>query len=71
LVNLEGFCEVEETLSIQVFDTKGQIVRRENYPADKGLFQLKLDLNTLEPGLYFLKINGQNWSEALRVLKVD
>jgi hypothetical protein len=70
-VNLEGVCQTPETLEVQVYDSKGVMLKTVQHPASQGFFQSRLDLSPFMPGLYFIRINGQNWSEAIRIMKVD
>ncbi len=70
-VNLEFNIAAETPLSIQVFNVTGQLQLDIPVDAYRGLNQLRLDISTLIPGTYYLKMVGATVNEQpLQFVKI-
>ena len=70
-VNLEFNIAAETPLSIQVFNVTGQLQLDITVDAYRGLNQLRLDISTLIPGTYYVKMVGATVNEQpLQFVKI-
>lgn len=59
-------------VTLQIFDSNGKLVYRENYQANQGSGNRKLNLEQLMDGLYLLQLkseNGINEKQMLQIIK--
>lgn len=61
---------VQNNVSFTLIDVNGRIVSRaSNNNASTGLNLGEMDMSNLEAGIYFLRINTDNYSETKRIIK--
>lgn len=61
----------DEKISLDVIDIMGRIISREEFIIQEGSNTKNLQLGSLVPGTYFVKVAGKETNESLTVLKID
>lgn len=70
-IQLEGESIKTELLNIEVYDLQGKLIQAHPQQADQGFFKTNLDISQVKPGLYMIRVTGQDWSETIRILKIQ
>lgn len=58
-----------QSVDLEIFDVHGRTVFTQNSDVKIGDTLFKLALNKLNPGIYFLKIKGETYTEIVRIIK--
>jgi hypothetical protein len=58
-----------ETLSVRVVDMNGRALRTKQVTTVRGLNQVALNLNGLQPGMYIVQVLGEETKLTQKVLK--
>lgn len=61
--------ETGKPLDLIVADRVGKEVRKMNIIPNGYDSHVQFDLNGLEPGIYFLKVNGEGFSQTHKIIK--
>ncbi len=66
--NLAVQSDVSEELSIEIVNTKGQLVRSESRSIEPGVKQIKIDTEGLNAGVFVLNVKAGNYQATTRIL---
>lgn len=62
--------EIESSQKIQmgIFDSQGKLLLEKKYDFVVGRSSFEIDINSLNPGFYFLKLTGESGSKAMKFI---
>lgn len=71
IISIEIENELQGTVNVKIFDTKGQLVKLADTKTKTGIhFNANFDSYQLTPGVYFLQVNIGNHTGIFKVLKM-
>lgn len=69
VVNIKGELSEPESVDIQLFDSKGLLIKSKRFRTSDNYFHQKIDLSSLSNGIYMLQISSKNASYSRRIIK--
>ncbi len=69
ILNLDIYAKDNDNAEIQIINTAGQIVYSSYQSFYSGQNNISFDVNSLNQGVYFLRINGENTYETKKFIK--
>lgn len=60
---------MSEKMQILVYDIEGKLVEKQSHIHSAGRREVELNSNGLRPGVYFVKVIGEGWSEVRKFIR--
>ena len=68
MVTLEFRSGIAETTNIRIMDLNGKLFDQMVFNAERGHNQLTMDVSKLAAGTYFVEVNGEGFTKAMKLV---
>jgi len=57
-----------DTINVSLYDLRGRLVNNNEFESNSDLFEQTLNYNSLDSGLYFVKVSNNGQSQTVKLL---